>query len=64
MIAGLDAAVGSMRTGEKSEFIISPGLAYGSRGCPPRIPCQAYVYFKVLPRVPFTLWPISPQLFG
>lgn len=47
MIEGLDLAVGSMKLKEQSEFIISPDLAWGDRGCPPRIPANSYVYFKV-----------------
>lgn len=47
VIEGLDLAVGSMRANEKSEFIICPELAWGDKGCPPRIPANAYVYFKV-----------------
>lgn len=47
VIEGLDLAVGSMKQKEQAEFIISPDLAWGERGCPPRIPANAYVYFKV-----------------
>jgi FK506-binding protein 6 len=47
VIEGLDLAVGSMKAKEKSEFIICPELAWGDKGCPPRIPANAYVYFKI-----------------
>ncbi len=47
MIEGLDLAVGSMKAKEKSEFIFCPDLAWGEKGCPPRIPANAYVYFKI-----------------
>lgn len=47
VIEGLDLAVGSMKLKEQSEFIISPDLAWGEKGCPPRIPANSYVYFKV-----------------
>lgn len=47
VIEGLDIAVGSMKLKEQSEFIISPDLAWGDKGCPPRIPADAYVYFKI-----------------
>jgi len=46
-IEGLDIAVGSMKIQEQSEFIFSPILAYGSLGCPPRIPPNAYVFFRI-----------------
>lgn len=36
-----------MKLNEQSEFIFSPDLAFGERGCPPRIPANAYVYFKI-----------------
>lgn len=47
MILGLDLAVGSMKKKEQSEFVFTPEMAYGINGCPPRIPGNAYVYFKV-----------------
>ncbi|KAI9554029.1 hypothetical protein GHT06_019301 [Daphnia sinensis] len=47
VIEGLDIAVGSMKQKEQSEFIICPDLAWGEKGCPPRIPANAYIYFKI-----------------
>merc|ERR1712071_450437 len=46
-IEGLDLAVGSMKGQEQSEFVFSPELAYGAFGCPPRIPPNAYVFFRI-----------------
>jgi len=46
-IEGLDIAVGNMKAHEQSEFIFSPDFAYGSMGCPPRIPPNAYVFFRI-----------------
>ena len=46
-ILGLDLAVGSMKKNERADFIFSPEFAFGPRGCPPRIPANAYVYFTV-----------------
>jgi FK506-binding protein 6 len=37
-IAGFDIAIGSMKKGETSKFLIHPDKAYGGMGCPPRIP--------------------------
>jgi FK506-binding protein 6 len=36
-----------MKKSEQSEFIFSPEYAFGSKGCPPRIPADAYVYFRI-----------------
>lgn len=40
-------AVGTMKKNEQAEFIFSPEWAFGERGCPPRIPPNAYIYFKI-----------------
>ncbi|XP_058801279.1 inactive peptidyl-prolyl cis-trans isomerase FKBP6 isoform X2 [Phymastichus coffea] len=47
MIKGLEIAIASMKKFEKSVFIIQPNLAYGALGCPPRIPADSEVLFKV-----------------
>ena len=47
MIPGLNIAIGTMKTSEQSEFIFSPEYAFGSHGCPPRIPTDAYVFFRI-----------------
>ena len=36
-----------MKGQEQSEFVFSPELAYGAFGCPPRIPPNAYVFFRI-----------------
>ena len=36
-----------MKAHEQSEFIFSPDFAYGSMGCPPRIPPNAYIFFRI-----------------
>ena len=36
-----------MKKNEQSEFIIAPDLAWRDKGVPPRIPANAYVYFKI-----------------
>ena len=36
-----------MKRKEQAEFIIAPNLAYGEHVVPPRIPANAYVYFKI-----------------
>lgn len=46
-IPGLEIAVSSMKKGEVAYFIISPKLAYGDLGCPPRIPPNAEVLFDI-----------------
>ena len=47
VIPGLDIAIGTMKKSEQSEFIFSPDYAFGSKGCPPRIPTDAYVFFRI-----------------
>ena len=47
ILPGLDLAVGSMKRKEHAEFIIAPHFAFGEHGCPPRIPPNAYIYFKI-----------------
>lgn len=47
LLPGLEIAVKSMKNCEKSEFMIEPSYAFGSMGCPPRVPKDA----KVLARV-------------
>lgn len=47
MLPGLDYAIQSMKLNETSLFIIQPDLMYGKLGCPPRIPANAEVLFKI-----------------
>ncbi|CAG0889599.1 unnamed protein product [Darwinula stevensoni] len=47
VIPGLELAVGSMRKGEKSQFLIHHKYAFGKKGCPPRIPSEAMLLFCV-----------------
>ncbi|GAB6028703.1 Inactive peptidyl-prolyl cis-trans isomerase fkbp6 [Chamberlinius hualienensis] len=47
VITGLDIAVQSMTQNEVAHFLIKPEYAYGKMGCPPRIPGNAAVYYKV-----------------
>ncbi|XP_038059182.1 inactive peptidyl-prolyl cis-trans isomerase FKBP6-like isoform X3 [Patiria miniata] len=47
VILGLEVAVGTMRKGEKSDFLIQHQYAYGPMGVPPRIPGNATVLFVV-----------------
>ncbi|NWV30945.1 FKBP6 isomerase, partial [Grantiella picta] len=44
---GLEIGLLSMTKGEAALFIISPEYAYGQRGCPPSIPPNTTVLFKV-----------------
>lgn len=43
----LDVAVGSMKLKEQSEFVVSPEVAFGELGCPPRIPPNAHLLLKI-----------------
>ena len=36
-----------MKKKEQAEFVFSPELAYGPQGCPPRIPPNAHVFFRI-----------------
>lgn len=47
MIPGLEIAISTMKKFEKAVFLIQPSMAYGELGCPPRIPPNAEVLFKV-----------------
>lgn len=47
VIKGWEAAVSTMRVGEKSEYSISPNYAYGRRGMPPVIPGNATLTFEI-----------------
>ena len=47
LLPGLELAIKSMKLKERSEFLIEPYLAYGSSGCPPRIPANSQVLASV-----------------
>ncbi|KAK3600290.1 hypothetical protein CHS0354_027132 [Potamilus streckersoni] len=47
VIDGWDIAVSTMKKGELSRFIIKPLYAYGSYGCPPRIPEKATIMYEI-----------------
>lgn len=47
VIKGWEAAVGTMRVGEKAEITVSPAYGYGRRGMPPVIPGSADLVFDV-----------------
>ncbi|KAG1663364.1 Inactive peptidyl-prolyl cis-trans isomerase FKBP6 [Nymphon striatum] len=47
VLPGLNIAVSSMKLKEISYFIVKPEYAYGSMGCPPRIPPDAMILYKV-----------------
>lgn len=41
VIAGWDVGVATMKKGELARFLVGPDYAFGSFGCPPRIPPNA-----------------------
>ncbi len=47
VIEGWEVAVKTMKRGEISKFTISPELAYGERGSPPKIPPNATLIFEI-----------------
>lgn len=47
VIAGMDLALSTMRTGEMSKFLIHPDHAYGKLGVPPRIPANASILMEI-----------------
>ncbi len=47
LLIGIELAVKSMKKQEKSEFLIEPSLAFGSQGCPPRIPGNAQILARL-----------------
>lgn len=44
---GLEIGLLSMTKGEAALFVLTPEYAYGQRGCPPSIPPNTTVLFKV-----------------
>ncbi|KFQ41466.1 Peptidyl-prolyl cis-trans isomerase FKBP6, partial [Nestor notabilis] len=46
-LLGLEVGLLTMKKGELSRFVFTPGYAYGQRGCPPLIPPSATVIFEV-----------------
>jgi FK506-binding protein 6 len=46
-IMGFEEAVLTMRKGETSKFMIHPDLAYGQRGCEPRIPKSNIFHYDI-----------------
>ncbi|KAF4529553.1 hypothetical protein B566_EDAN016791, partial [Ephemera danica] len=46
-IVGMELALLTMKKGERSQFLLHPDIAYGPRGCPPRIPPDATVLFEI-----------------
>lgn len=47
VIKGLDIGVSSMQRGEVCMLLCKPEYAYGSAGCPPKIPPNAMLQFEV-----------------
>lgn len=47
VIKGWEAAVATMRVGEKAEIVVGPAYGYGRRGMPPVIPGSATLTFDV-----------------
>ncbi|XP_020342285.1 peptidyl-prolyl cis-trans isomerase FKBP5 [Oncorhynchus kisutch] len=47
VIKGLDIGVSSMQRGEVCMLLCKPAYAYGSAGCPPKIPPNAMLQFEV-----------------
>ncbi|KAK2172421.1 hypothetical protein NP493_962g00018 [Ridgeia piscesae] len=47
VIAGLELAIASMKVGELSKFLVTPQYGYGKFGCPPRIPGNATLLFRI-----------------
>ncbi|RWS25228.1 inactive peptidyl-prolyl cis-trans isomerase FKBP6-like protein, partial [Leptotrombidium deliense] len=47
IVPGLLAGLITMRQFERAEFLVRPEMGYGSIGCPPRIPANATILYKV-----------------
>lgn len=46
-LLGLEVGLLTMKKGELSRFVFTPGYAYGQQGCPPLIPPSATIIFEV-----------------
>lgn len=47
MVVGLAVALSTMRKGELCRVLVMPKYAFGSMGCPPRIPAEATILYEV-----------------
>jgi len=47
ILGGLEIAIKSMKKNEISQFLVQPKYAYGTMGCPPRIPENAVILYEV-----------------
>ena len=47
LITGLELGILTMKKDEKAQFLIDPKYAFGSLGCPPRIPAEAQILANV-----------------
>ncbi|XP_015916772.2 inactive peptidyl-prolyl cis-trans isomerase FKBP6-like [Parasteatoda tepidariorum] len=47
LLPGLELSIKTMKKDEMSRFLVSPDYAYGTMGCPPRIPPSAEILYEV-----------------
>jgi len=47
LIDGVDLGIMTMKLGEKADIMIAPKYGYGPVGCPPMVPGNAYLQFRV-----------------